>query len=53
MRRFRRWGPALLLVTPTLLLIGVFVYGFAAWNAKVSKDSPAGSATASATSPGC
>lgn len=36
MRRFRRWGPALLLVSPSLLLIGVFVYGFAGWNAKVS-----------------
>lgn len=42
MRRFRRWGPALLLVTPTLLLIGVFVYGFAAWNAKVSTSTSRG-----------
>jgi glucose/mannose transport system permease protein len=29
----RSWGPALLLVLPSLLLIGVFVYGFIGWNA--------------------
>ncbi|GLZ80098.1 sugar ABC transporter permease [Actinorhabdospora filicis] len=42
MRRFRRWGPALLLVSPSLLLIGLFVYGFAGWNAKVSTSTSRG-----------
>lgn len=39
MRRFSRvsrWLPGLLLVSPTLVLLGVFVYGFIGWNAKVS-----------------
>ena len=36
MRRVRRWGPGLLLLSPSILLIGVFVYGLIGWNAKVS-----------------
>lgn len=36
MRRLRSWGPGLLLVTPSLLAIGVFVYGFLGWNVRVS-----------------
>lgn len=36
MRRLRRWGPGLLLVTPSLLALGVFVYGFLGWNIRVS-----------------
>jgi glucose/mannose transport system permease protein len=32
----RRWGPGLLLVSPSILLIGVFVYGLIGWNVKVS-----------------
>jgi glucose/mannose transport system permease protein len=32
----RSWGPAVLLVSPSLLLIGVFVYGFLGWNLRVS-----------------
>lgn len=36
MRRFKRWAPGLLLVSPSLVLLGVFVYGFLGWNAKVS-----------------
>jgi glucose/mannose transport system permease protein len=32
----RRWGPGLLLVSPSILLIGVFVYGLIGWNIKVS-----------------
>jgi glucose/mannose transport system permease protein len=36
MRRFRRWGPGLLLVSPSLILVGVFVYGFMGWNVRVS-----------------
>jgi glucose/mannose transport system permease protein len=35
-RRFRRWGPGLLLVSPSIVLIAVFVYGLIGWNAKVS-----------------
>ena len=36
MRSIRRWGPGLLLVTPSLLALGVFVYGFLGWNVRVS-----------------
>src|SRR5512133_176924 len=36
MRRMKVWGPALLLVAPSLLLLAVFVYGFIAWNIRVS-----------------
>lgn len=36
MRRIRRWGPGLLLVTPSLVALGLFVYFFIGWNAKVS-----------------
>jgi glucose/mannose transport system permease protein len=36
MYRIRRWGPALLLVAPSLIAIGVFVYGFLGWNLRVS-----------------
>jgi glucose/mannose transport system permease protein len=35
-RKIRRWGPGLLLVSPSILLIGVFVYGLIGWNVKVS-----------------
>jgi len=31
-----RWLPGLLLVTPSLILIGIFVYGFLGWNVRVS-----------------
>lgn len=36
MRSVRRWGPGLLLVSPSIVLIAVFVYGLIGWNAKVS-----------------
>jgi glucose/mannose transport system permease protein len=36
MRRLRRWGPGLLLVSPSLILVGIFVYGFMGWNVRVS-----------------
>jgi glucose/mannose transport system permease protein len=36
MKGFRRWGPGLLLVMPSILLIAVFVYGLIGWNIKVS-----------------
>jgi glucose/mannose transport system permease protein len=36
MHRLRRWGPGLLLVSPSLVLLGVFVYGFLGWNLRVS-----------------
>jgi glucose/mannose transport system permease protein len=35
-RSFRRWGPGLLLVSPSIVLVAVFVYGLIGWNAKVS-----------------
>ncbi len=35
-RRLRRWGPGLLLVAPSLIALGVFVYGFIGWNIRVS-----------------
>ena len=36
MKRARRWGPGLLLVSPSIILIGIFVYGLIGWNVKVS-----------------
>jgi glucose/mannose transport system permease protein len=36
MRRIRRWGPGLLLVSPSIVLVLVFVYGLIGWNVKVS-----------------
>jgi glucose/mannose transport system permease protein len=35
-RRLRSWGPGLLLVSPSLMLLAVFVYGFLGWNIRVS-----------------
>src|SRR5262245_19271727 len=35
MRRIRRWGSGLLLVAPSLLALGVFVYGFMGWTLRV------------------
>ena len=39
MRRFRAWGPGLLLISPSLIALGVFVYGFLGWNIRVSLSS--------------
>jgi len=36
MRRLRQWGPGLLLLSPSLILLAVFVYGLIAWTTKVS-----------------
>src|SRR5439155_3170468 len=36
MRSVRRWGPGLLLVSPSIVLILVFVFGLIGWNIKVS-----------------
>src|SRR5712691_5453373 len=36
MRKIRMWGPGLLLVSPSIILIAVFVYGLIGWNVKVS-----------------
>ena len=36
MRNIRRWGPGLLLVSPSIVLVAVFVYGLIGWNVKVS-----------------
>jgi len=35
-RNIRRWGPGLLLVSPSIVLVAVFVYGLIGWNVKVS-----------------
>ncbi|MEV0168540.1 carbohydrate ABC transporter permease [Nonomuraea fuscirosea] len=35
-RRARTWLPGLLLVTPSIVLIGVFVYGMLGWNFRVA-----------------
>lgn len=37
--RARRWGPGFLLVLPSILLIGLFVYGLIGWNVKTSLES--------------
>jgi glucose/mannose transport system permease protein len=34
--RLRRWGPGLVLISPSLVLLAVFVYGLIAWTIKVS-----------------
>ncbi|HEY0476131.1 MAG TPA: sugar ABC transporter permease [Kofleriaceae bacterium] len=39
MRRIRAWGPGLLLILPSLLVLAVFVYGFLGWNIRVSLSS--------------
>ncbi|GAB2619398.1 sugar ABC transporter permease [Paractinoplanes abujensis] len=36
MRKLRHWGPGLLLLSPSLILLAVFVYGLIAWTTKVS-----------------
>src|SRR3954470_16469261 len=36
MRRLRQWGPGLILLSPSLILLAVFVYGLIAWTTKVS-----------------
>jgi glucose/mannose transport system permease protein len=36
MRAIRRFGPGFLLVLPSIVLIGIFVYGLIGWNVKVS-----------------
>ncbi|MFC7101521.1 hypothetical protein ACFQQB_14200 [Nonomuraea rubra] len=36
MRRARTWLPGLLLVAPSIILIGVFVYGMLGWNFRVA-----------------
>jgi glucose/mannose transport system permease protein len=35
-RNIRRWGPGLLLVSPSIVLVAIFVYGLIGWNVKVS-----------------
>jgi glucose/mannose transport system permease protein len=34
--RVRRWWPGLLLVSPSIVLIGIFVYGMLGWNFRVA-----------------
>ncbi|WP_213450289.1 carbohydrate ABC transporter permease [Rhizomonospora bruguierae] len=35
-KRIKRWGPGLLLISPSLVVLAVFVYGLIAWTVKVS-----------------
>jgi glucose/mannose transport system permease protein len=35
-KNVRRWGPGLLLVSPSIILIAIFVYGLIGWNIRVS-----------------
>ncbi|WP_066464359.1 carbohydrate ABC transporter permease [Sanguibacter suarezii] len=35
-RKFRHWGPPLLLISPTLIVLGIFVYGLIAVNINTS-----------------
>jgi glucose/mannose transport system permease protein len=35
-KNIRRWGPGLILVSPSIILITIFVYGLIGWNIKVS-----------------
>jgi glucose/mannose transport system permease protein len=37
--RFHSWGGALLLVSPSLVALAIFVYGFLGWNVRVSLTS--------------
>jgi glucose/mannose transport system permease protein len=39
MRRARTWLPGLLLVSPSIIAIGVFVYGLIGWNLRVAMSS--------------
>ena len=38
-RRIRTWGPSLLLISPSLIALGWFVYYFMAWNVRMSLSS--------------
>jgi glucose/mannose transport system permease protein len=35
-RRVQRWWPGLLLISPSIILIGIFVYGLIGWNLEVA-----------------
>jgi glucose/mannose transport system permease protein len=37
-RRFRQWGPGLLLLSPTLIVLAVFVYGLIGWTINLSVE---------------
>jgi glucose/mannose transport system permease protein len=34
--KLRRWGPGVLLLSPSLIVLGIFVYGLIIWTAKLS-----------------
>jgi glucose/mannose transport system permease protein len=46
MRRLRAWGPGLVLILPSLIVLAIFVYGFLGWNLRVSVSSWRGLAPA-------
>lgn len=52
MRRLRTWGPALLLVSPSIILVGIFVYGLIGVNVATSLAQTKDRITGRVTNPG-
>ena len=52
MRRFRTWGPGLLLVSPSIILVGIFVYGLIGVNVQTSLAQTTNRVTGRVTNPG-
>ena len=50
-RKIRHWGPPLLLISPTLLLLGLFVYGLIAVNVNTSMTDATNAARSVGTEP--
>ena len=52
MRRLRTWGPGLLLVSPSIILVGIFVYGLIGVNVRTSLAETRDRITGRVTNPG-
>ncbi|MFT4296671.1 MAG: sugar ABC transporter permease [Micropruina sp.] len=52
MRRLRTWGPGLLLVSPSIILVGIFVYGLIGVNVQTSLAQTKDRITGRVTNPG-
>ncbi|MCW3158224.1 carbohydrate ABC transporter permease [Micropruina sonneratiae] len=52
MRRLRNWGPPLLLVSPSIILVGIFVYGLIGVNVATSLATTTDRITGRVTNPG-
>lgn len=52
MRRIRTWGPGLLLVSPSIILVGIFVYGLIGVNVQTSLAQTTNRVTGRVTNPG-